>query len=163
MTIIPPYDRQISPHFRLSEFAQHPREDWGPEFADGEPYPDRLVESCLVPLCAVLESIRTACGDRPMTVISGWRSPEYNAEMYRRAGKTPTDSQHSTGCAADIEIEGLPAGAVHAIVLELYRSKTITIGGLGLYVGFVHVDIRPQVPAGHLAQWNGSRTREQTA
>ena len=161
--IMPPYDQLISRHFRLSEFAQHPKPEWGEEFADGEPYPDGWIYERLTQLCEVLELIREGCGDRPMQVISGYRSVAYNAEMYRRAGRPPTDSQHSEGRAADIEVEGLPPGSVHAVALDLYRAKRIQIGGLGLYVGFVHVDTRTQVPAGHLAQWSGSRTREQTA
>lgn len=146
---------KITQHFYSEEFSQPARY--------GQPatlYPDHLIEKALRPLCEALEVLRLEL-DKPITIISGYRTIEYNRALYEAAGKTPTDSQHSYGRAADIVVFGTPAGLVHISILELYKAKRIFIGGLGLYGGFVHVDVRPN--PGHLAQWNGSRSLEETA
>ena len=154
--------QQISAHFSVIEFAQPAKPEWGAEHAHVVPYPGLWLADRLVPLCALLEQVRIACGGHPIRIISGFRTVEYNREMYLRAGKKPTDSQHSYGRAADIAVEGVAPGDVHRITLELAKSKSITLGGLAEYNGFVHVDIREQKPPGHIARWVGSRTIEQT-
>lgn len=154
---------QVSAHFSVLEFAQPAKPAWGDEYEVIVPYPALWIAERLVPLCMVLEQIRVACGGRAMLVVSGYRSTSYNNELYRRAKKKPTDSQHCYGRAADVVVEGTPPGEVYKKALELVKAKQITLGGAGLYVGFCHFDIRPQKPIGHLATWSGSRTLEQTA
>jgi len=154
---------QLTDHFGSDEFAQPAKPTWGPGFIDPVPYPLEWIQDRLIPLCQALEAIREACGENPVRVLSGFRSYGYNEELYRRSGKTPTDSQHSRGKAVDIVVNGVTPGVVHQVTLDLFKSQKIEIGGLGLYTGFVHIDIRPRPTNGHLAQWNGSRTAEQTA
>ena len=130
----------ITPHFSVAEFASH----------DHVPYPAEWVMSRLAPLCAMLETIRAEF-DRPMVIVSGYRSPAHNAEVGGASA-----SQHMQGRAADIVLVNVKPSVVHARVLELYEQGRLpALGGLGKYDGWVHVDIRPQNPAGHLARWEG--------
>jgi hypothetical protein len=53
-------------------------------------------------LCSLLEKVRTLCGDRPIVIHSGFRSPELN--RYIGGSKS---SQHCKGEAADFHVPGL--------------------------------------------------------
>ena len=135
-------------YFSPEEMKQH----------DGTPYPaEWLTDETRWPkLLTALNRIRQEVG-KPIRVLSGYRSVEYNAAMYQAQGKVPTNSQHSQGRAADITWEGMNATEMRDLVLRLYKAGEIEIGGLGRYVGqsFIHVDVREQEPPGHLAQWDG--------
>ena len=133
--------RQITFHFNQNEFDCH----------DGTPYPDEWVDERLIPLCNQLEVIRHACGDRPLTILSGYRTPAHNAECPGAA----KDSQHMQGKAADIQIEGMAPSDVHRIIIDLDDTNEIVIGGLGLYTAWCHVDVRDRATDGHLAMWSG--------
>lgn len=99
-------------------------------------------------MCLTAETIREVVG--PMLVLSGWRSDAYN----RKIGGARA-SQHVPGRAGDFRTPGKSARYVHGVVLELYESgKLPHLGGLGLYPGFVHLDVRPGT---RLARWTGSR------
>lgn len=136
---------KITTHFTLLEFACR----------DGTPYPTRWIESRLYPLCETLETIRTRVG-KPVRVLSGYRTETYN----RRVGGARR-SQHVEGRAADIKVAGLTAAALHAVVLALRKGNCLPrLGGLGLYPGFVHVDVRPW---GCLARWTGRRVEAEVA
>jgi hypothetical protein len=140
----------ITEHFDSDEFAQPA--GYGME---KEPYPDEWMESRLRPLCAVLESIRSVW-DKPMSILSGYRSVAYNQALYNDRGEPATNSEHSRGNAADIQISGVKAFEVHEAILDLYKQGLIQIGGLGLYDRFVHVDIRP-TPDGRLRRWDNRK------
>lgn len=131
----------ITPHFTLGEFSSH----------DGVRYPDEWVEDRLVALCHVLERLREELGGAAITIVSGYRSPAHNAKVGGASA-----SQHMQGRAADIVVKGCTPVEVHTAVLRLFTDKQIEIGGLGLYLGWVHVDIRPRPDSGHLAQWTGA-------
>ncbi len=133
----------ITPHFALDEFRCH----------DGTPYPSEWIETRLRPLCDALEAIRAACDGRPVTILSGYRSEAYNAARARQSAGVAKDSQHIHGRAADITIDGIAPSDVHAAVLVLDKAGRISIGGLGLYRGWVHVDVRERPEDGHLARW----------
>lgn len=141
---------KITEHFDSSEFAQPAKHGM-----TAEPYPMEWYHDRLTPLCEVLEAIRAHFAGAPMTILSGYRSEDYNVALYTQRGEPPTHSQHSQGKAADIVIANVSTHNLHVGILGLYRQGLIKIGGLGLYEAFVHVDIRDQVPAGHLAQWTG--------
>jgi uncharacterized protein YcbK (DUF882 family) len=67
-------------------------------------------------------------------------------------------SQHPKGRAADITHKILKPHEMFNLVLALYQRGLLPyLGGVGLYPNFIHVDVRPQEPAGHLAIWGGSR------
>lgn len=109
----------VTPHFKIKEFA----------CADGS---DKvLIDDDLLNL---LENIRNHY-NRPLHVNSGYRTPAYNATL-KGASK---NSQHMTGRAADIWVEGISS-------LELYKYACAIMplrGGIGLYNTFVHFDTRP--------------------
>lgn len=110
-------DLQLSPHFRLAEFASKDGAD------------KVLVDEDLV---ALLEQIREATGGA-VTINSGYRSPAHNAAV----GGVP-HSQHVYGRAADIVVEGASPLLVGQIA-EYYLGRR---GGIGVYNGFTHVDTR---------------------
>jgi len=140
----------ISYHFALDEFTCH----------DGTPYPDQWVADRLTPLCRdVLEVIRAGCDGRPISVVSGYRSPEHNAAVGGAA-----HSQHMEGRAADIRVEGMAPSDVHKIVLFLLGAGKLTaLGGLGVYPNWIHVDVRPRPADGHLSQWTGGQIGDEVA
>jgi uncharacterized protein YcbK (DUF882 family) len=140
---------QITDHFALHEFDQ-PAGHGIP----AAPYPTEWIEERLRLLCAALEILRAELGDRPVTVISGYRSPPYN-----RAIGGARHSQHMAGRAADIVVAGVEAGRVHDTALRLNREGRLLIGGLGRYAGFTHLDVRPGAT---LARWRGARTARET-
>jgi len=111
---------------------------------DGTPYPDAWVEDRLNPLCISLEVIREYFGNKPITITSGYRTPEYNSNVVHGAIR----SQHMYGRAADIKIKGVHARIVARGIRKLIREKRILNGGVGSYTSFTHYDIR-----GNNAYW----------
>ena len=131
--------QNITPHLRLDEVACH----------DGTPYPRDWIETRLVPLAQEFEAIRTACGDRPIPILSGYRTPEHNA----RVGGA-RHSQHIEGRALDLGMpEGIDLEEFWRIVNRVACERGV-IRGLGLYPSFIHIDIRPEI---RIAKWNGTR------
>lgn len=131
----------VTEHFSLVEFASH----------DGAAYPAKWVTSRLAPLCSMLEVVREALG-RPVVIISGYRSPAHNASVGGASA-----SQHMQGRAADIAVVNVSPDAVHACVVALHAAgKLPMLGGLGMYTGWNHLDIRPRPESGHIAQWTGA-------
>ena len=62
-------------------------------------------------LCAMLEEVRKVLG-KPIHINSGYRSPNLNSLV-----RGQPSSQHLTGCAADIRIDGMkPDEVVRAII-----------------------------------------------
>jgi len=104
---------QLSAHFHTREFH-------------GPVHPE-LVRS--------LERLRTLRGDRPLKIISGYRSTEYN----RQVGGAKK-SQHILGRAADI-----PYG--YATAQEATQAGFRGIGTKGRFA--IHVDVR----TGGAATW----------
>lgn len=109
----------LSPHFRVREFACKDGSD--PVFLS-----PRLVE--------LLEQVRIHF-DAPVTVTSGYRTPSHNRAT---PGASPR-SQHLYGRAADIRVRGRTPAQVAAYAETLLPDS----GGIGVYPGFVHLDVRP--------------------
>ena len=123
------------PNFSPHEFAQS---GGHPQHVPDEYWPR------LRSLAWALQAIRDAAGGGPLSVLSGYRSPEYDAAR----GHQIRDSQHWHGRAADIVCRDVTPGQLHQVVLQLIEDGTIPDGGVGLYKGFVHYDQR-----GHRARW----------
>ncbi len=149
-----------SRHFVLDELASH----------DGAPFPPEVLLN-LGKLMAMLDVIREAW-QGPITVVSGYRSPELNAALAEASAKrnggvsgVAKDSQHMRGTAADIR----PHQPTPERVVRLYecikaaygRGELPTLGGLGRYPGWTHVDCRPRID-GHLAKWDGTGMGQST-
>ena len=78
--------------------------------------------------------------------MSGYRTPEYNLKC---GGELK--SQHMEAKAADIQVAGMtPVQVCNAIKLLISTGK-MKQGGVGLYDGWVHYDVR-----GSKARWGGA-------
>lgn len=82
-----------------------------------------------------LENLRSALGDMPITITSGYRTPEYNKYI-----GGAENSAHLRGSAADIIVKGVHSRDVYAAADKIYPE-----GGVGLYNSFVHVDLDREV------------------
>jgi uncharacterized protein YcbK (DUF882 family) len=80
-------------------------------------------------LLAMLERLRLLCGDRPLPIVSGYRSPSHN-----KAVGGARDSRHLHNDAADI-----PAG--YATFDHAHKAGATGVGMKGPWA--VHVDVRP--------------------
>jgi hypothetical protein len=116
----------LSPHFRLSEFMSK----------DGANTPDSVLDD-LRRQAALLEVIRSAAGDRPISINSGYRSPSHNTAV-----GGATHSQHPLGTAADFNVQGMQPRAVSELVTGLIDQGKLPSGGLGVYDNWVHYDHR---------------------
>lgn len=94
-------------------------------------------------LAVQLEIVR-AHFNAPVTINSAYRSPVYN----REAGGAP-NSQHLSGRAADIVIDGVTPDEVADAIEFLIDEGLLKEGGLGRYDTFTHYDIR-----GTKARWD---------
>jgi len=99
-----------------------------------------VVDVELLELC---EFVRALNGNLPLTVLSGCRCHEHNAEI----GGTP-HSQHLIGKAADLLVEN--PEEVYEKLLKTFPTKY----GFGLYEAFVHVDVRSK-----MARWDFTNTQ----
>ncbi|MDH3979774.1 MAG: DUF882 domain-containing protein [Gammaproteobacteria bacterium] len=73
-------------------------------------------------------------------IISGYRSPQTNAELRNKGGGVARRSYHMQGMAIDIRLPGCDLSQLHKAALD------IKAGGVGYYPGsdFIHVDVGPQ-------------------
>ena len=117
-----------SAHFKMSEF----------KCKEGTAVPAKYYANCQK-LMGLLEEIREACGNRPITINSGYRTPSYNKKV-----DGAKQSQHLYAAAADIKVSGMSASEVYKLCDRLVGSR----GGVGKYSTFTHVDVR-----GHKARW----------
>jgi uncharacterized protein YcbK (DUF882 family) len=90
-------------------------------------------------LYLLIDRIHTRLGARrrPVQLISGYRSPEYNRLLRSRSSGVAKNSYHLKAMAADIHISGINDR-------RLYQAaREIKAGGAGSYSEFVHVDVGP--------------------
>jgi uncharacterized protein YcbK (DUF882 family) len=80
---------------------------------------------------------RLGAGRRPLLLISGYRSPEYNRLLRARSSGVAKKSYHLKGMAADIRIKGIRLDRIREEALVLAQ------GGVGAYDQFIHVDLGP--------------------
>ncbi|MGZ8903930.1 MAG: YcbK family protein, partial [Methylobacter sp.] len=74
--------------------------------------------------------------NKPIHVISGYRSPYTNAHLRKQSHRVAKHSLHMQGRAIDIRIEGLSTKTIRNAALAMGR------GGVGYYphANFVHLD-----------------------
>ena len=133
-TPLAPGDRQLTPHFRLSEFAVSAAH---PELV--RPVPPEF-QGDIARVAAVLEIIRTEI-NRPMTILSGYRSKALNMAI----DGSSKSSQHMVGQAADFTCDRIRDA--FESVLELARIGKLEDAGQIIWYpaqGFVHVAIVSQ-------------------
>jgi len=77
--------------------------------------------------------------EQPIQVISGYRSPKTNAQLYKHSKGVATKSLHMQGKAIDIRIQGISSSTIRKAAMNLAQ------GGVGYYPSsdFVHVDTGP--------------------
>lgn len=83
----------------------------------------------------LLSQVDTAFGGgNTIHVVSGYRSPEYNAILASRSSSVAKKSLHMQGLALDFRIPGVG-------MKELFRRvRGLNAGGAGYYRNFVHMD-----------------------
>lgn len=120
---------------------------------DGTFYPIEWRGNRAIELANVFEMIRIECGQRPIKVLSAYRSPEHN----RKIGGA-LHSQHMQGRALDLAPpDGMSVADFYAKIKEI--SKIYNIRGIGRYKTFVHVDTRP---SSRLVIWFGTGMKDDT-
>ena len=121
-------------HFTASELLRirHPAKarDVGitsKTFPASESIQDRLVEVALL-----ADRLRCALG-QPITVLNGYRPRSYNKAVGGSSG-----SQHIYGRGMDLTCERFHRPKLWELAREMHDAREI--GGLGLYIGNIHID-----------------------
>jgi uncharacterized protein YcbK (DUF882 family) len=104
--------------------------------------PTMLIQKNLTRLAEELEKLRHVIG-LPVQITSGYRCEAYN----HLCGGAPL-SQHMSGLAADIWVRGKTPAQVKAAAEKVLGFR---VGGIGLYRGWIHVDLRTGGPV----RWRG--------
>lgn len=131
---------KLSDNFHLDEFACH----------DGTPVPPELVPVVRLLVTSILQPIRDHFG-KALYIISGYRTWQWNQKVGGAAQST-----HLTAAGADFRVVGVSPEEVHKTMLSQRHneSELRILGGLGLYPGWVHADIRRV--GDRLRQWSGT-------
>jgi len=124
--------KKLSRNFDWSEFESN----------DGAIMPE-AAKNNIKELVKNLEVIRTASGNKPIRINSGYRSPQQNENV---GGKSK--SYHMQGMAADFVIVGMTTKQTRDLIENLIAAGKIKQGGIGKYSTWVHYDIR-----GTKARW----------
>ncbi|MFA5812416.1 MAG: DUF882 domain-containing protein [bacterium] len=90
-------------------------------------------------LIELVDNIQDHFGARKAMVVSGYRSPEYNAALKRKLSRVAHNSLHMQGLAMDIQLPGVTKARLTAY------ARSLKAGGVGDYTGsnFVHIDVGP--------------------
>jgi len=129
---------QLQENFNLDEF----------KCRDGSKVPEEYMDNVRL-LAENLQILRDYIG-RPIKIISGYRSPDYN----KRIGGA-RQSQHMIAKAADIKVDGMEPWIVQKIIEHLIHEGHMMKGGVGIYKTFVHYDVR-----GRNARWTGKGVKD---
>ncbi len=111
---------------------------------DGAVMPNKVSENIKI-LANNLDVLREYIG-QPIYINSGYRSLNHNA----RIGGV-RNSYHTLGMASDISVKNYTPKKLARTIKKLIRQGKMKQGGIGLYNGFVHYDIR-----GYAARWDNS-------
>jgi len=129
---------KITENFSLHEFRCR----------DGSDVPEEYMEN-VRELCENLQVLRDYI-QKPITVISGYRSPTYN----RKIGGARR-SQHLLAKAGDLIVKGMTPGEVKEAIVHLIKEGKMKKGGVGLYTYFTHYDVR-----GFNRRWYGKGIKD---
>ena len=90
-------------------------------------------------LYLLLDAVQTRLGARgkTFTLISGYRSQEYNRLRASSNAKVSQSSYHTKGMAADVSLDGVSLASLRQAGIDL------GIGGVGKYSDFIHLDVGP--------------------
>ena len=157
-------DTHVSEHFRLRDFLTHDQQGVWPKYL--------VLRAPLVDKLELVISQLEARGTpvRHMSVMSGFRTPQYNARAGERSGRSKI-SRHMYGDAADVFVDNDGDGRMDDLnrdgrvdyrdarvildaVEQVERMHGDLVGGAGVYRAtrahgpFAHVDVR-----GSRARW----------
>ena len=160
-------DTYVSEHFRLRDFLTHDQRDVWPKYL--------VLREALVDKLELVIDDLAAHGVRVehMVVMSGFRTPQYNAQGVGRGGRAK-DSRHQFGDAADVfvdndgngrmddlnhdrRVDSRDARVILQAVERVERAHPELVGGASVYRAtkahgpFAHVDTR-----GARARWGRS-------
>jgi hypothetical protein len=160
-------DTYVSEHFRLRDFLTHDQKDVWPKYLV-------LRESLVDKLELVIDDLaQHGVRVEHMVVMSGFRTPQYNAAGVGRGGRAK-DSRHQFGDAADVfvdndgngrmddlnrdkRVDSRDARVIMQAIERVERAHPELVGGASLYRAtkahgpFAHVDVR-----GVHARWGRS-------
>jgi len=108
---------------------------------DGTPVPPEYIDNATT-LARNLQVLRDEIKE-PLRINSAYRHTAYN----KKIGGKP-NSQHLTASAADITAKNYSPKQISVIIEKLIKSGKMKQGGIGVYPGFTHYDIR-----GTKARW----------
>ena len=114
------------------------------ESSDGASMPASVLVN-IQELAENLQKVRDFL-NQAMHINSGYRSVAHNAAV-----GGVSNSQHLLGKAADITVKSLTSKELVLVFERMIKRGILKEGGLGLYNGFVHYDIR-----GERSRWNFS-------
>jgi len=146
---------RLSPHFSDIEFL-----DWrsGHKWLTATSRP-RYLELAT----RTLEPLRLELG-RSIAVVSGERKESKTAANSRHMPPELRPNPRERGkpdgspdAAADLKSAGVTPLELATLALRLMAQRVISVGGVGIYPTFVHIDNR-----GRLASWRGSGVDEAT-
>mgnify|MGYP000657494523 CR=1 FL=1 len=126
----------LTTNFNLIEFQSK----------DGSQMPPEVLKN-IKELAEDLQVIRDYI-KKPIHINSAYRSPEHNKKI---GGKR--NSYHIKGMAADITVKGYTPRKLYSVVRKLRKQGKIGVNGIGLYNGFLHIDLREQ---NRLSLWDNS-------
>ena len=92
-------------------------------------------------LIEILSRLQRLTGLKPLVLLSGYRSTDYNQELKQRGGQVAGGSMHTEGLAADL---AFPRPELPAM---WQKVRALDCCGAGMYrqEGFMHVDVgRPR-------------------
>ena len=121
---------------------------WEFRCRDGTDVPEEYMGN-VQELAENLQVLRDYIG-KPITVISGYRSPKYN----RKIGGARR-SQHMTAKAGDLIVKGMTPDEVKDAIVHLIKEGKMKKGGIGLYTHFTHYDVR-----GFNRRWYGKGVKD---
>jgi hypothetical protein len=164
-------DTPVSEHFRLRDFLTHDQQDVWPKYIV-------LREALVAKLELIIDDLAThGHPDAHLVVMSGFRTPAYNALGVGGRGGRARDSRHQFGDAADIyvdndgdgvmddlngdgRVDSRDARVLLASVDRVEAAHPELVGGAGVYRGarghgpFLHVDVR-----GEAVRWSADEPR----
>lgn len=123
---------QLSPDFHIREFKCN----------SGEEVPLKYIPN-VTKLAGELQKLRDFLGE-PIHINSAYRTPAHN----KKVGGKPK-SMHLTASAADITVKSKSPAQLAAIIERLITKGVLRFGGIGIYRGFIHLDVGP------VRRWKG--------
>lgn len=117
----------LTKNFDITEFSCN----------DGTPVPSEYLPN-VKKLAEQLQILRDELNE-PIHINSAYRHKEYNKKI---GGEK--NSQHLLAKAADITVKSKTPKQLAALIEKMISEGKLKFGGMGIYPGFVHVDIRNQ-------------------